>query len=251
MNITDGDPESNRRTLLGLISSGHGINLYLAPELWTSGYLHDSWGRISLEDTPKTLAWLANECRHRSIWVGGSLIARNGVGNIVNRFFMVNPLGHVSTLYDKSHLFRPMKEHLYLEAGRDPPEVRQLNNFSFAPAICYDLRFPEMFRSLAIRGVSLYLVSAEWPASRHGALRTLAEARALENQAFLILSNRTGQDSFGEVFAGRSAIFGPLGLICEGNSDVGLVVANLEERDVSKARSDSPVLMHRVKGIDY
>jgi omega-amidase len=251
MNIVDGEPEINRETLLDVMSSVPSADLYLAPELWTTGYSHGCWGAVARDDTPSTLSWLSMQCRLRQVWIGGSLIALNCEGLLVNRFFLFGPSGCLAAVYDKVHLFRPMNEHLYLVRGNVPPKVVRINNFAATSAVCYDLRFPEMFRSLALRGSDLFLVSAEWPASRRNALRTLAEARAVENQAYLILSNRSGSDGGGEVFAGGSAIFGPTGLIAEAGFDVGAVVVEIDKDLVTKVRADAPIFDHRVKDIDF
>lgn len=251
MEVIDGQPAANRQALADQLDNHPGADLYLAPELWTCGYVQSQWAQIAAEDTPASLAWMASEAQRRSVWIGGSLIVANPDGALSNRFVLFDRTGRLACHYDKSHLFRPLQEDVFLRAGSTLPPIIEAEGLRLAPAICYDLRFPEMFRRLVLQDADVFLVSSEWPFPRQHALRVLAEARAIENQAFVVLSNRIGMDGNGNNFCGGSGVFGPLGPIAEASESRTTVVAELDPGQLNALRAGFPVMSHRIPGIDY
>jgi omega-amidase len=153
--------------------------------------------------------------------------------------------------YDKAHLFKPLGEDIHLQAGADMPPVINVEGLRVSPAICYDLRFPEMFRRAALLGVDLFLVSSEWPVPREHVLRVLSESRAIENQAVLALSNRIGVDNRGNRFCGESGIFGPNGIIVDAMQKQGVIAADIDIQTLVDSRRFLSVLSDRLQGIDY
>lgn len=250
MPVVDAMPVDNRTVLAGLLDATPDADLYLVPELWTCGYVQEQWGELADEDTPDTLTWMAEQSRQRRIWLGGSVIVRDQNG-LHNRFMLFNRGGDVVMSYDKIHLFEPLGEHVWLQPGTSMPPVVDVEGIQVAPAICYDLRFPEMFRELAVLGVEVFLVVAEWPRPRGHALRIMCEARAIENQAYLVLSNRIGPDYAGNYYCGGSAVFGPERMLSELDSDTGVVIQEMDVVNMRALRSGFPVLEHRVLGVDY
>ncbi len=176
------------------------------------------------------------------------MICRHDDGGLVNRFLLHTPDGGIHGYYDKSHLFQPMQEHRYLRPGVEVP-IWELNGFRVAPAICYDLRFSRMFANLAERDVDIFLVPSEWPKPRCASLRVLAQARAIESQAYLALSNRIGPASDGTDFCGQSRVIDPLGaeIVADGES---LVLMDIDRELITKTRSFLKVLEDRVAGVD-
>lgn len=251
MEVLDGNPEGNRNAFASYLDQNSGCDLYLAPELWTSGYVQQQWTTLAAEDTSVTLAWMSEQARSRNVWLGGSLIAADLDGTLANRFVLFDRNGDLACRYDKAHLFRPLQEEVFLQAGKTLPPIIEAEGVKLSPAICYDLRFPEMFRRIALQGVDVFLVSSEWPFPRQHALRTLTEARAVENQAVVALANRVGPDSQGNNFCGGSGIFGPLGVLTEVNQAGGVAMADINVEELHQLRSSFPVMSHRRKGIDY
>jgi len=251
MEIADANPEKNRETLTDLLDQNAGSDLYLLPELWSTGYTQLLWSKLAEEDTYVNMSWMAGQARIRNQWIGGSIIAVNSDGAIVNRFLLFNRKGILACQYDKVHLFRPLQEDIYLKAGNSLSPIIDIDGVRFAPAICYDLRFPEMFRNLAMQGVDVFLVSSEWPFPREHALRVLVEARCIENQAFVALSNRIGLDGSGNNFCGGSGIFSPMGVIAEAGSMPGVVKMDIDIDELRKLRESFPCLSHRIKGVDF
>lgn len=249
--VIDGEPAQNRQALSRHLDAAAGGDLYIAPELWTTGYVQPDWARIADDDTPASLAWMGEQARSRNIWLGGSLIARTAEGALANRFVLFDRSGALACHYDKAHLFRPLREDEYLTAGNVLPPIVEAEGVRIAPAICYDLRFPEMFRRLALKDVDLFVVPSEWPFPREHALRIMTEARAVENQAFVALANRVGLDSHGNNFCGGSGIFGPQGALAEVLGCGSTASADIDVKKLHDLRASFPVLSHRLEVIDH
>jgi predicted amidohydrolase len=222
----------------------------LLPELWTTGYAHDSWGPVADAETPKVMDRLAALSGELGIVIGGSMVHRRADGGLMNRFTLTAPDGTVMASYDKSHLFMPMREHEFLAAG-DAREHGAVGKAPVALSICYDLRFPAMYRASAQEGTELFLVVSEWPDPRAAVLRTLATARAVENQAFLALCNRTGTGADGTTFCGGSMVVSPSGeILLDLGRDEGTGVVEVRLREVAMTRAMLPVLTQDVVGVD-
>jgi predicted amidohydrolase len=142
------------------------------------------------------------------------------------------------------HLYRLMKEDLCLTAGAQTTIVE----LPWAPAglaICYDLRFPELFRKYALAGARMVILPAEWPRPRLAHWRTLLRARAIENQMYVIACNRVGGTS-GDQFPGHSAIVDPWGrAIVEGGEDEEVLTAEINLDEVTSFRKLIPVFEDR------
>ena len=123
---------------------------------------------------------------------------------------LVTSRGDVLPVYSKIHLFDAYgyKESDYFEPGTSLGKVVSINNFQVAFAVCYDIRFPELFRSYSLLGVNVFIVQASWVRGslKEEALNTLASARANENTAYVVVANQTS-----EMFTGRSGVFNPWG----------------------------------------
>jgi omega-amidase len=250
LRIADGDPQANRKRAAMLIQSAAGADLYLLPELWTSGYVYDAWATLADSDAEATCEWMAEQAAAHKAYVGGSLISRDDDGGLVNRFLLFGRDGGEVLRYDKCHLFPLMREPELLTAGKGVPVV-ELEGLRVAPSICYDLRFPEMYRRVALRGIDLFLVPSEWPHPRQRAMSVLAEARAMENQAFLLLANRCGPDAAGAVFCGHSGFFGPFGAEVTAGEEECVVTAGMDVELLGKARRALAVMDGRLAGIDF
>lgn len=255
MQVRDGDAEANRRRAEQLMAGSPDAEVYLLPELWSTGYAHAAWPDSAKYDTPRLKEWMAAQAHTRQATVAGSLVSladeEEGEVALVNRMWIFPPDGGPPAFYDKAHLFQPLAEHEHLRPGRRRVQV-PVGGFKAAPSICFDLRFPEQYRRDAAEGASLFLVSAEWPQPRGEALRLFAKARAVENQAYLLLSNRTGPALDGTVFCGGSVIVSPEGeLLAEAREAEGVLTAILSPGRVHALRERFPVLPFRAEGIDF
>jgi len=201
-----------------------GSDLIVFPELWTTGYdlaNADKYASTIGQGTFERLAQLAGQ--HR-IYISGSILRRQG-NAIYNCAPLFSPNGNLLGDYDKIHLFRLMDEDRYLAPGQRTP-VFDLPWGRCALSICYDLRFPELFRKYALAGAELILIPAEWPYPRLEHWCTLLRARAIENQCFIAACNRVGEGG-GAQFFGRSAVIDPWGhcLVEAGEEEIMLTVS--------------------------
>jgi predicted amidohydrolase len=245
MHIQLGQPQLNLDQATSLIkeAAAGSSQLILLPELWTTGY-DLSNGRRLAQENRLVLAEIARLSNDYSISIGGSVMLEKDTG-IYNTFLLYSPNAPEPVVYQKIHLFRLMQEDSWLAPG-DHLQTLQADWGKAGLAICYDLRFPEMFRRLALEGAELFLLSAEWPLRRIAHWQTLLRARAIENQCFVAAVNCVGEIG-GETFGGSSAIISPWGeTLVEGNSNQpGLFTAVIEMSQVVQVRQTIPVFKDR------
>ena len=245
MDVYLGQPQENFERAAAFVGEAvHlGSDLALLPELWTSGYALEHAAELASPLGEGTFQRMASLAREYAIALGGSSLELDS-RKVYNTFVLYDSNGSLLATYRKVHLFRLMDEHLWLSPGGT------LVNASLpwgrtGLAICYDLRFPEMFRRYAAEGALLVLMPAEWPASRLEAWRTLLRARAIENQLFMAGVNRVGE-SRGEIFGGASAVIDPQGrAITEGGDQEALFTAELDLEEVERTRKRIPILQDR------
>jgi predicted amidohydrolase len=246
----DGQPAANLAAAVAAIEANPGADLYLLPELWSTGYAHDAWAPAADGHTPAALDRLQGLSATTGAAIGGSLVSRGEDGRLVNRFWLLDGDGP-RLHYDKIHLFEPLREHELMAPGRRPGLV-PFRGETIHLSICFDLRFPEQYRAAAVKGVRLFLVVAEWPEPRQHILSALAQARAMENQAYVVLCNRVGPSADGLMFPGQSAVYGPDGGMRLAAGDRrGVFQVDLDLGDSDELRARLPVLDRRVAGLDY
>jgi omega-amidase len=245
MNVHSGQPDANVARVRDFAAQAReaGADLLLLPELWLHGYdlaRAKEWAVALGEGGFAQMAALAREF---GLYLAGTLLERHA-GGVSNTAVLYKPDGALVGSYRKIHLFRLMQEHRYLVSGNRAV----LFSTPWGPVgipICYDLRFPELFRAMALAGAKLFLVPAQWPVVRLDAWLTLARARAIENELFVAACNRVGVE--GEtVFPGRSCVVGPLGkVLAEGDDQEQLLVAQFDFHEVDAARRYLPVYNDR------
>jgi omega-amidase len=167
---------------------------------------------------------------------------------IYNSQAFIDAHGSVIGKYRKTHLVTaaPLDERPYFAPG-DTFASCKIDKFNLGLTICYDLRFPEVCRALAVEhGANVFINSSAWPFPRVEHLRILALARAIENQSYLILANRVGTDD-GVTFCGTSAIIDPYGAIVAAASvdREELIQAEISEEIINSVRSRMAVFEHR------
>lgn len=150
--------------------------------------------------------------RENSTYVLVTLLERASYPKVYNTAALVSPEGRVATAYRKIHLFDALgaRESDYVVPGSSPSEVVEIRGVRVAIAICFDLRFPELFRYYALRGAEVVLVPSAWYSGplKEEALEVLSRARASENVYYLVVA-----DQYGPRFVGRSMVVDPLGVV--------------------------------------
>jgi omega-amidase len=236
------------KRLLGEAKPAPG-SLVALPEMFATGFtmnveaMAESYG----EETEQFLAQAAEEL---GIWILGGAAMCGQDGRARNKALVFSPAGKLEAFYAKMRPFTPGGEGDHYVAGVRPVKFRW-GGTAVCPFICYDLRFPELFReAAAAHRPELFVVIANWPEQRIGHWITLLTARAIENQAYVVGVNRVGHDPYNK-YTGRSLIIAPSGdLIADAGEKEGWIEARLDLDALVKYRQGLPFLedLKRVTG---
>ncbi len=218
-------------------AAARGSSLLLLPELWYSGYDLINSGALAVPMGQGHFALVAQLAREQRLHVCGSMLCREDDGTVRNRAVLHGPDGGLIGWYDKLHLFPKLREDRYFRAGDRLP-LFDLPWGRTAMAVCYDLRFPELFRRYALTGdPQLVLVPSAWPEPRLQYFTLMTRARACENQCFVASCNRAGRGGGGEPAFGKSLAADPWGeLLAEAGRDEELLTVELPLGRIDKAR---------------
>lgn len=226
------------RTLLENAPPERG-SLVLLPEMFDTGFTMEV-AKVSDEKSGITRKFLADLAGEFGVFVVGGLVNSDSKAG-KNEASAFDPEGKEIIRYQKIHPFTRGGEARAYSAGSEIKTFRW-NQFTVCPFICYDLRFPEIFRMAVRRGVNLFLVIANWPLPREGHWVTLLEARAIENLAYVVGVNRAGNDPK-YVYFGRSRIVDPHGrVIAEAGREETVISAEVDVNIVEAWRKDFPAL---------
>jgi predicted amidohydrolase len=208
--IQYGQPSQNLAAIHSFAGKAHEdqSNLLMLPELCLHGYHSDSIKLDFLSHLPALLPVLGDICREYSLDICGSFVEEED-GSRYNTMIYLDQQGRLLAKYRKTHLFKPLHEHRCFNPG-DTVTVVDTAFGKLGLAICYDLRFPELFRAMLARGATGFLICAEWPVERIEHWQTILRARAIENLAWIGACNCTGI-SGKATFGGSSLFFSPWG----------------------------------------
>jgi predicted amidohydrolase len=234
---------ANFQRVRDLLSGVEPGSLVVLPEMFATGFDVDHGNLV--EGTPGQLAetaeFLADLARDLQCTVQGSGIAPSTEGKRQNLAVIFGPTGEQVASFQKLHPFTFGGEHKRFTAGSDLV-LYEAGKFTISPFICYDLRFPEVFRHATLRGAQILTVVANWPSPRHAHWLPLLQARAIENQCYVLGVNRAGRDKFLS-YQGQSVAFGPQGeqLALAGSEECVLTV-ELDIHSLQSWRQEFPVL---------
>src|SRR5438128_1169200 len=244
-----GDPEANLLKVRDFSSHAGdvGVELIVFPEMTDTGYSMPVIRAHANHWTSGFVHGLREIARKLSIAIVSGVSERDG-SSIYNSQVLADPEGNIIAKYRKTHLYAvaPVEEQACFAPGEAFASFA-LGGLRFGFSICYDLRFPEMYRNLVTeQDVGAFIVSSAWPFPRLEHFRTLAMARAIENQSYVVASNRVGKDD--ELwFCGSSAIIDPRGVVIAAASAdrEELIEADLSEELVLSVRSRVESFAHR------
>ena len=182
--------------------------MIVLPELWATGFAYEKLQALS-ERIPALLDKLQTLSAKYQIYIAGSL-PEYSEQSFYNTLFITGP-GGIAGTYRKQRLFNPMQEDSFFTPGTEPRPI-QTDLGPIGALVCYDLRFPELLREQTTLGTELLVVPAQWPAARLDHWRILVQARAIENQMFVVAANRCGTTG-DTLFGGHSMIVAPDGSI--------------------------------------
>lgn len=216
------------------------IDVVVLPEVFLSGFsmqpslFAEELGGPSIQSL-KSYAQL-----YKCYLIAGVAIQANE--QVFNSALVISPLGGLLANYQKQKLFAYADEHKSYKAGKIPA-VFKINEINCAVFVCYDLRFPELFRQVA-KDIEVIFVIASWPESRQSHWEALLKARAIENQCFIVGVNRIGTDGNNRQYAGGSMIISPLGeQLAYGGKTDQQINAIIEPEQTLQVRQQFPFLV--------
>lgn len=215
-------------------------SLVVLPEMFATGFSMNV-GAITDTASRETEEFLSQTAARHKTFVLGGVVHRDREGRGRNECVVYSPDGLEVARYCKLHPFTLGGEAEHYAAGGEV-QTFCAGGFTVAPFICYDLRFPEIFRVAVRRGANLFTVIANWPTPRVDHWTTLLKARAIENQAYVVGVNRCGDDPY-LPYPGRSIIFDPRGrVVAEADHREGTISADLDAQALIDYRREFPFL---------
>jgi predicted amidohydrolase len=214
-----------------------GADVLVLPEMCTTGFTMDADNFAEAPDGDSIRALSALAAENRLSVVAGVSMRRDG--RYLNSALAFAPDGSLAATYDKQRLFGYAKETEVYSTGTGPCVI-QLSGLSVALFVCFDLRFPELFREVGSE-VDAFVLIANWPSARQRHWEILTQARAIENQCYMIAVNRVGEGD-GLNYAGGSVIFDPWGeRIDKPAARSPIRIAEVSSSVVARVRKDFPL----------
>jgi predicted amidohydrolase len=233
------DKEANKNKIRSLIKDIAGVELLVFPEMSLTGFTMKSkeMSESIQGDSFRYFSLIAKE-KNSNIFAG---IIERRKNRIYNTLIHIKPDGNLVKLYRKIHPFSYSGENEHYNAGTKPAYTK-IKNWKIGLTICYDLRFPELFRKYGKKRTHLIVNIANWPDTRIEHWRTLLKARAIENQCYVAGVNRVGKD-LKLNYVGFSSVFDPMGKeIVAVENEEKVIVAELDKNFVSEVRVKFPFL---------
>ena len=222
------------------------VELVLLPEMWPTSFMTAEDMQPWLQASDEAVEKVRELSRELGLAVGGSAFGRNPAGRPFNTMRLFDAGEQVLT-YHKVHLFSPTAEDQAFTAGEQAPACIDWRGWKLAAGICYDLRFPGIWKQAFCEQAELVLVSAQWPVVRSKHWELLLQGRAVEHQAFFLGANRTGVDLLGRrqkqlEFPGKSMLVSPHGeVLARGDAQTGLVMGEIQREEMRELRRTLPV----------
>jgi len=211
-----------------------GTELVCLPELFSTGVTENTF-KFAEEINGKTFTFLSEQAKENKIYLIGSFIMNVKSSLPRNVAIIFGPNGKPINKYEKIHLFTYNKENKFYSSG-NKLVVFKKDDFKIAPFICYDLRFPEVFRIAVKKGTNVFVVIASWPNPRKEQWTSLLKARAIENQSFVIGVNRVG-NSPKLSFFGNSMIISSKGeIIAQAGEKEEILIGEIKIEDLEDWR---------------
>ena len=247
MNVMLGCPDENFSHAEKLIceSIKEQPDVIVLPETWNTGFFpKENLTELCCKDGDTTKLRIGELAKKYKVNIVAGSVSNVRDGNVYNTAFVFDRDGTCIAEYDKTHLFTPMGENDYYTGG-DRLCGFTLDGVKCGIIICYDVRFPELTRNLALKGLDILFVVSQWPKERILHLRTLTTARAIENQMFVVCCNSCGTADK-TVYGGNSAIIDPFGktiALAEENEEI--ISATCDMQILSDIRGSIPVFRDR------
>ena len=224
------------------------VDLLVVPELFTTGFAYSKFSELSeSQRNSQTLQYLEKLSEKYTTGIAGSILIQNEDKTNQNLGFIISPSKGLIYRYPKIHLWGNEKNY-FLAGTKVPPPIDFEGKAKIGLSICYDLRFPEVCRSLVLNGAEILITTAAWPDARTSHFDLLAAARALENTTYHIAVNRVGleKDLYTTKYSGSSRVIDPMGNpIVELGDKEQVITTSLSAKMLKETREYSPVLKDR------
>ncbi len=236
-----GDKQANFDKITKMLEKNdEQVDLIILPELFATGWYCEIYEKVAETfENSETVAFLSNLAKkYNANVIGGSFVRRDNDGKIKNTCPFFDRSGKLIASYDKMHLYSYLGDTEKLHSTRgEKPVIVTSDIGKIGLSICYDIRFPEIYRSYAYGEADILVNVAAWPLSRKLHWQTLSRARAIENQSFMIAVSQTGEIQNGIYNLGHSAVLSPLGeTIAELDYEEALLKAEIDLNEMRKLR---------------
>ncbi|MFH8223971.1 carbon-nitrogen family hydrolase [Streptomyces sp. NPDC018057] len=243
----DESPPERRARVSRMVADARGADLVVLPEMWAAGYFaFDAYAEHAEPlDGPTVAAarvWARALGAHVHL---GSVVERDAEGRLFNTAVLIGPDGTLLHTYRKVHVFGHASREAELLTPGSRLDVASLPFGRTAATTCYDLRFPELWRSLVDHGAQVVLTPAAWPAARREHWKLFTTARAVEEQLLVIACNAVGVQN-GVELGGHSRVVDPWGtVLAEAAAREGITWCDADPGAVDRVRAEFPVLADR------
>lgn len=246
-NIEYGNPEKNMNHVEELIKKSISSNpdIIILPEMWNTSYALKKLNDIADREGKPCAMLVSKLAKENNVNIIAGSVADKNSDKMYNTSYVFNREGKNVAKYSKVHLFKLIHEEAYMTQGVERV-CFDLDDIKCGIIICYDLRFPELTRKLVLDGAKILFIPAQWPKPKLDTWRTLIQARAIENQMFVVAVNRVGKEKKAEFF-GHSMVVDPLGqIIAEGTEEEEVIIADINLQQVDDVRGYMTCLEDRV-----
>jgi predicted amidohydrolase len=243
-----GDIEKNIEQCQTMLSRCHdlGADFAVLPEMWLTGYAFRNLKDLASAHTADTVALVGELAKTYRMNIAAGSFPELENGKIYNSAYVFDRTGDVTERYRKIHLFSYTGEERFMAGGGALPNLVESEDGKYGVTVCYDIRFPEIYRPLGVQGAEMIFVPAQLPHPRLHHWRILLQARAIENQAYVIGCNRVGQVKHLSYF-GHSMIIDPWGeVLAEGDEQEAIVWADIDLTTATTIRETMTVFKDRV-----
>lgn len=246
MQVEIGNIEANEAKAKAFIedAAGRGADFCVLPELWNMGYALSELPRLGQDTRGSSVQMLKKCAAENEMPIVGGSIGEKKDGVFYNTLFYIDGRGELVEKYRKVHLFPlELEEDKYFQTGSEWV-LTEVGPFQVGFMLCYDLRFPEFCRNLALRGAKIVFVPAQWPAARIDHWLALMKARAIENQIYIVGANAANA-------GGQSLIVDPMGqVLASGGKEEALLLGEINFDRFEETRSRIPVYRDRKNILD-
>ncbi|GGB10773.1 carbon-nitrogen family hydrolase [Macrococcus hajekii] len=244
MEVVPGNPHRAMEKIEAWIKTLSQIDIVVLPEMWNTSYTLTRLHELTDDEGEREIRFLQKMAKQHALHIVGGSIAVKSNGQHYNRSIIIDQQGEIIYQYDKIHLVPMLNEPDYLAAGHQFSTF-ELMNEKMGIIICYDLRFPELSRHLALDGAEIIYVVAEWPMERMAHFMALLKARAVENQCYIVACNTVGECE-GTQFGGGSMIIDPGGeVLAQADAHEETVIVQVDIKQSEAIRQAIPVFKSR------